>query len=290
MLYIIGVLFLLALLFIPLWYFVIRKKPDDTGSDDTGPDDKGSDDKGSGGSTGGPSIDECTAKFNIDNSSGCQNSSEAGIKWAWNRAAADGIGQRCLTKTAGYNVTVESSWSPGEKLMSYVDKGETSTIGIRNVPGNFVSDSTVTFTVDPVDINKRSVIAAPSTVTLDRTNVSADCSAQGIESQIKDLTFWNGNKTYWPVRVKNNPGSSTNLHVEVYDSNGRRLNDDVYPIPDNNMYYVPKGGKIVMSCYIAAGQSDEWTYDKLKSKNISQLVYHCSLGWFKTNINLDSAS
>jgi hypothetical protein len=284
------------------WYFLqppaAPKPKGGSGSDSGGGSGSGSgggSGSGSGGGSGGgsgsgPSVDDCTAHFNIDNTSGCQNASEAGIKWAWNTSAADGVGQGCVDKTVGYNVSVASSWIPGATLTGYIDGGTATTTGIKNVPGKFIVDSDITFTVNPIDKDNNPVISEPVSVTLDRTNISADCSAQGIESQVQDLSFWNNNKYYWPVRVKNNPGSSTNLHVQVFDKNGYKLNDDTYPIPDNNLYYVPTDGKLSISCFIALGDGVEWTYDQLKSKNISQLIYECSTGFFKTNINLISSS
>ena len=291
------------------WYFLQppatpKPKPKGGSGDDSGggsgsdsggssgSDSGGSGGGGSGGSGGGSgsgpsvSVDDCTTKFEINNQTQCQNDTEAGVSWYWDTTAADGIGQSCKDKTVGYNVIASSSLLPGVNLAAYVDQGAATTTGIKNVPGTFIKDSQLTFSVMPIDADKNNLISAPTNIMLNSSSADSDCSKQGIESQIQDVNpFWNKNGYYWPVTVKNQTGSSTNLHVRVYDSKGTNLNDDKYPVPETKSYLIPQGGTLSISCYIGGGRGVSWTYDQLKSGNISSLTYKCSTGWFKTNIN-----
>lgn len=236
-----------------------------------------------------PTIDDCTAKFEIKTSTQCQNDTEAGVSWFWDTSAADGIGKACMDKTVGYNIIASSSSLPAVKLAAYVDGGTATTTGITGVPqDSFIKDSQLTFSVMPIDINNKNVISAPTDITIDRGTADSDCSKQGIQSQIQNaVPFWNSNNYYWPVSVKNKTGSSADLHVRVYDANGTKMNDDTYPVPKSKDYLIPQGGTLSISCDILNGHGVTWTYDQLKSGNISSLTYHCSVSGFHTNINQD---
>jgi hypothetical protein len=251
--------------------------------------DGGGDGSGDGTGAGtGTEAKECTSYFNMVDASGCQGNGQAGVKWKWDTSGADGKGQACQDKTAGYDVTFNSSYMQDVIMPARVTGGNAIAIGVKNIPGSadVINNSTLTFTVNPVDKDNNSLISNKVTQIIDRSSVSSDCSAQGITSQLQDIVpFWNSKLAFWPVTVYVTGDSTTDIHVQVWDKNNVGINDQKLPIYQTGTYYVPKGGVLQLSCWIAAGEEVKWTYDQLVRQGVSSMQVHCSLGWFKTNYN-----
>ena len=251
------------------WYFWPKPLPDD--------------DDGDGGDGGpppdpDPSVDAetCTQFFNQDDTSGCVTDSTSGIQWKW--SDSDGSAA-CKAKCVGYNLTVSSTWEPSNILQAYINDPNQIVAGIKGMPEKFYKGQINTFTIVPVDKDKKALIKRPVEVKVNHAEVGTDCSREGIEGNLKGpIPDWNLNNYYHTVNVKSKCGSA-NLHVWVHAKDGTTLVDSTGILKGYSKdFNVPKGGYIDIGIWYSGSNIVRFTYDNLKRCNITQLNPDC--GWY----------
>ena len=191
---------------------------------------------------------------------------ESGITWEW---GSDDVSQACKNATKYYKVTATSSYLPNLVLQQTIDTPYQTTAGIKGMFAPW-HQKDVTFTVMPLDKNKKELMLYPVSVPITQATDNQSCKTAGVNAT-KAVPDWNENKNIIDVGVKSTDGAAGGL--AVLDESGSEVFFSGYAgskIGWDNRMIVPEGFSTQSWCQdtgnISCGRVKGHDWNELKEK------------------------